>query len=152
MYMAVKYGIDFPFRDSQDGQFLNMTTTPEREVRANLIHLLLTKKGTRYFLPDFGTRLYQYIFDQNDVVTWGLIEEEIRDAVKKYIPNLEIQSIIVIAADQDPNLIRTPSMNEDERLFRVGDVSNDQYTASVRINYSVNNGTFSSSDFVIINI
>ena len=152
MYMAVKYGIDFPFRDSQDGQFLNMTTTPEREVRANLIHLLLTKKGTRYFLPDFGTRLYQYIFDQNDVVTWGLIEEEIRDAVKKYIPNLEIQSIIVIAADQDPNLIRTPSMNEDERLFRVGDASNDQYTASVRINYSVNNGTFSSSDFVIINI
>ena len=150
--MAVKYGIDFPFRDSQDGQFLNMTTTPEREVRANLIHLLLTKKGTRYFLPDFGTRLYQYIFDQNDVVTWGLIEEEIREAVKKYIPNLEIQSIVVIGADQNPNLIRTPSMNEDERLFRVGDASNDQYTASVRINYSVNNGTFSSSDFVIINI
>ena len=150
--MAVKYGIDFPFRDSQEGHFLNMTATPEREVRANLIHLLLTKKGTRYFLPDFGTRLYQYIFDQNDVVTWGLIEEEIREAVKKYIPNLEIQSIVVIGADQNPNLIRTPSMNEDERLFRVGDASNDQYTASVRINYSVNNGTFSSSDFVIINI
>jgi phage baseplate assembly protein W len=150
--MAIKYGIDFPFRESQEGHFLKMTAIPEKEVRANLIHLLLTKKGSRYFLPDFGTRLYQYIFDQNDAVTWGLIEEEIRDAIKKYIPNLEIQSIDVVAADQDPDLIRTPSMDEDERLFRVGDSLNDQYTASVRINYSVNNGTFSSSDFVIINI
>lgn len=129
-----------------------MNSSPEREVRANLIHLLLTKKGGRYFLPDFGTRLYQYIFDQNDVVTWGLIEEEIREAIKKYIPNLEIQSIDVIAADQDPDLIGTSSMDEDERLFRVGDSSNNKYTASVRINYSVNNGTFASSDFVIINI
>ena len=40
--MAIKYGIDFPFRDSQIGDFVKMTETPEREVRANLIHLLLT--------------------------------------------------------------------------------------------------------------
>ena len=88
--MAVKYGIDFPFRDSLEGHYLKMTTTPEREVRADLIHLLLTKKGSRYFLPDFGTRLYQFIFDQNDMVTFGLIEDEIRESVKKYIPNLDL--------------------------------------------------------------
>ena len=72
--MAVKYGIDFPFRDSLEGQYVKMTATPEREIRGNLIHLLLTKKGSRYYLPDFGTRLYQFIFDQNDMVTFGLIE------------------------------------------------------------------------------
>jgi phage baseplate assembly protein W len=110
--MAVTYGIDYPFRNSNKGDFVKMTETPEREIRANLIHLLLTRKGSRYYLPDFGTRIYEYIFEQNDVVTFNLIEEEIR----------------------------------------VSDASSKPYTAKVRIDYTANNGSFSSSDFIIINI
>ena len=45
--MAVKYGMDFPFRDSNEGNYLRMTVEPEREIRANLIHLLLTRRGSR---------------------------------------------------------------------------------------------------------
>jgi phage baseplate assembly protein W len=110
--MAATYGIDFPFRDSLEGKFLKMTGTPEREIRADLIHLLLTKKGSRYFLPDFGTRLYQYIFDQNDAVTFGLIESEIRDSVKKYIPNLDLTSIVVVSAEDDPDQTVSPQETE----------------------------------------
>ena len=150
--MAVKYGIDFPFRDSNEGHFLKMTTSPEREVRANLVHLLLTKKGSRYFLPDFGTRLYQFIFEQNDMVTFGLIEEEVREAVKKYIPNLDITKLEVISAEDDPDNVRTFSTDEDTRLFRVSDESTKPHTAKVKIEYTVNNGAFSSSDFIILNI
>ena len=73
------YGIDYPFMDSAIGNYLKMTSSPEREVRADLIHLLLTRKGSRYFLPDFGTRLYEYIFEQNDVVSFNHIEDEIRE-------------------------------------------------------------------------
>jgi phage baseplate assembly protein W len=150
--MAIKYGIDFPFRDSQIGDFVKMTETPEREVRANLIHLLLTKKGSRYFLPDFGTRIYEYIFDQNDMVTFNLIEEEIREGVKRYIPNLDINSINIMSAEDDPDETTSFSQEEDERLFRVSEQSNKPYTAKVKIDYTVNNGAFSSSDFIIINI
>lgn len=150
--MAVTYGIDFPFRDSLQGDYLKMTLTPEREVRGNLIHLLLTKRGSRYFLPDFGTRLYQYIFDQNDMVTFNLIEEEIRDSVKKYIPNLDITKLDVMSAEDDPDQTRTFNQDEDERLFRVSDNTNKPYTAVVKIEYTVNNGAFSSSDFIILNI
>jgi phage baseplate assembly protein W len=150
--MAVTYGIDFPFRDSLQGDYLKMTLTPEREVRGNLIHLLLTKRGSRYFLPDFGTRLYQYIFDQNDMVTFNLIEEEIRDSVKKYIPNLDITKLDVMSAEDDPDQTRTFNQDEDERLFRVSDNTTKPYTAVVKIEYTVNNGAFSSSDFIILNI
>jgi phage baseplate assembly protein W len=150
--MATKYGIDFPFRDSVKGDYLRMTETPENEVRANLIHLLLTRRGSRYYLPDFGTRLYEFIFDQNDTITYELIEEEIREGVKKYIPNLDINSIIIVSAEDDPEQYRMYSEQEDERLFRVSDASNKPYTAKVKIDYTVNNGAFSSSDFIIINI
>jgi hypothetical protein len=37
-------------------------------------------------------------------------------------------------------------------LFRVGSASTKPYTAKVKIDYTVNNGAFSSSDFIIINI
>jgi phage baseplate assembly protein W len=150
--MATTYGLDFPFRDSVKGDFLKMTESPEREIRANLIHLLLTRKGSRYYLPDFGTRLYEYIFDQNDVVTFGAIEDEIRESVKKYIPNLDINSINVVSAENNPEETKLYSQEEDERLFRVSDATSKPYTAKVKIDYTVNNGSFTSSDFVIINI
>lgn len=146
------YGIDFPFRDSNTGDYLQMTLTPEKEVRANLIHLLLTRKGSRYFLPDFGTRLYEYIFEQNDTVTHSHIEEEIREGVKKYIPNLDINSIEIVSAENDPDRVRTYSEENDERLFRVTPDAGRPYTAVVKIDYTVNNGAFSASDFIIINL
>lgn len=150
--MAVTYGIDFPFRRSLKGDFVTMTETPEREIRANLIHLLLSRKGSRYYLPDFGTRLYEYIFEPNDTITWGRIEDEIRTAIRTYIPNLEVKSITVVAADQDPEEPLSVSEEEDSRLFRVGDSSTKPYTAKVRIDYEINNEPFVSSDFIIINI
>ena len=150
--MAVTYGIDFPFRDSRKGDFLAMTETPEREIRANLIHLILTRKGSRYYLPDFGTRLYEFIFDQNDSVSFNLIEDEIRESVKKYIPNLDINSIEVVSAEDDPDEPRIFAEEENSRLFRVSNDSSEPYTARVKIDYTVNNGAFSTSDFIIINI
>jgi phage baseplate assembly protein W len=146
------YGIDYPFRDSAIGNYVRMTSTPEREVRADLIHLLLTRKGSRYFLPDFGTRLYEYIFDQNDVVSFNHIEDEIREGIRKYIPNLDVNSIAIMSAEDDPETPSMPQEDEDARLFRVSDDSSKPYTARVKLDYTVNNGTFSTSDFIIINI
>lgn len=150
--MAVTYGIDYPFSDSQKGDYLSMTETPEKEIRANLIHLILTRRGSRYYLPDFGTRIYEFIFDQNDFITHNLIEEEIREGVKKFIPNLDINSISIMSAEDDPDQTRTFSQEEDERLFRVSEESTKPYTAVVKIDYTVNNGSFSTSDFIILNI
>ena len=146
------YGINYPFRDSSVGDYVSMSTTPEKEVRANLIHLLLTRKGSRYFLPDFGTRLYEFIFDQNDSVSYQQIEDEIRESVREYIPNLDINSIKITNAEKDKENPPAPQEEQDERLFRTSDSSSKPYTATVRIDYTVNNGAFSTSDFVIINI
>ena len=89
------FGIDFPFQDSVYGDYLKMTETPEDEIKASLIHLLLTRKGSRYFLPDFGTSLYEYIFEPLDAPTFAAIEAEIREQVIKYIPNLKITNIFM---------------------------------------------------------
>ncbi len=35
------YGINFPFKDSLNGKYLDLSDTADEEVRSNLIHLLL---------------------------------------------------------------------------------------------------------------
>ena len=75
-----RYGITFPFTDSSEGFFLGLNKIPDSEVRSNLIHLILTLKGTRYFLPDFGTNLMRYIFEPMDSATKTSIDNEIREA------------------------------------------------------------------------
>jgi len=50
--------------------------------------LLLTRKGSRYFLPQFGTRLYEFLFEPFDSLTFNAIESDIRDAIQNFMPNL----------------------------------------------------------------
>ena len=57
-----------------------------------------------------------------------------------------------MSAEDDPDHSKSYSQDEDERLFRISDNSTIPYTAKVKIEYTVNNGAFSSSDFIIINI
>ena len=78
------YGLTFPFVESYNGKYLDLSDYPAEEIRSNLIHLLLTRKGTRYFLPDFGTRLLEYIFEPLDGPTFSDIESEIYNIIDDY--------------------------------------------------------------------
>lgn len=147
------YGIDFPFQISEVGDYVKLTQTPNDEIRADLIHLLLTRKGTRYFLPDFGTRLYEYLFEPLDSPTFNSIEMEIRTACEKYLPNLKITSVTVRAVTQEEAGYTTGydgSIRSNE--FSVPGVNPTEYTAKVRIDYVITDDVFNSRDFVIINI
>ena len=63
-----------------------------------------------------------------------------------------INSITVISAEDDEDKSTFIDDGSDDRLFRVGGAKTKPYTAKVKIDYTVNNGAFSSSDFIIINI
>jgi len=151
MANGTTYGINFPFRDSFDGNFLDLSVTKDEEIRSNLIHLLLTRKGSRYFLPDFGTRLYEYIFEPLDGPTFSDIESEIRESVEKYIPNLRVTNIQVFDASTEDEDYGTTIIN-GEREFKVPNISQKEHTAKVKIDYLITDGAFESSDFIIINI
>ena len=149
-----RYGITFPFVDSQDGFFLGLNKIPDEEVRSNLIHLILTLKGTRYFLPDFGTNLMRYIFEPIDAATKTSIDTEIREAVDKFIPNLTITKIEIQTAEdvknQEKEEISTPDV-EDNSFSFVG-ATEREYSMRIRIDYNSGDNIFQTRDFVIINL
>lgn len=120
--------INYPFKNSPKGFFLDLNSDDRAAIKADLMHLILTRRGQRLYNPDFGTDLLRFIFEPDDSLTLSQIKEEITNSVKKYLPNLQIKEISV-----------TPS--EDS-----------EYAAVVRIDYVVTDNVFEMSDFVIINI
>lgn len=146
------YGLTFPFRDSFDGKFLNLTSYSDQEIRSELIHLLLTRKGTRYYLPDFGTRLYEFIFEPLDGPTFSDIDAEIRESVEEYLPGLTITNITITPASAGDEDKGSYINDDDERVFRVPGIATEEHTAKVKIDYKITDDVFRSSDFVIINI
>lgn len=146
------YGITFPFRDSFDGKYLDLSDYEDEEIRSSLIHLLLTRKGTRYFLPDFGTRLYEFIFEPLDGPTFNQIESEIRDSVSTYIPNLQVNKISVYPAIDDETNNVFESGKAETNTYDLPGRTSIEYTAKVRIDYTITSDVFNSSDFIIINL
>ena len=42
MPLKKTYGVNFPFRESATGTYLDLTETTAEEIRADLLHLILT--------------------------------------------------------------------------------------------------------------
>ena len=156
MANGITYGINFPFRNSTRGDYLQLTELESEEIKADLIHLLLTRKGSRYFLPDFGTRLYEFLFEPFDGLTFDAIESDIRDSVERYMPNLLLNNITIEPADPMEEVVAGTQTNiagpSDISIYRFPGKGTSEYTAKIKIDYSTNRTTFAQSDFVIINI
>jgi len=150
---GISYGLIFPFRQSIKGKYLALSEETDDEIRSNLIHLLLTRKGSRYFLPDFGTRLYEFIFEPLDGQTFEGIKIEIEESVRKYIPNLTIQDISIEPyVESEPSLGELSSEQFDVPVYRVPGANTQEYTAKIRITYTDESSPFGSREFVIINL
>jgi phage baseplate assembly protein W len=94
--------IKFPLEDDKvkNGLF-EMNNVTKDALTSNLLLLLLTEKGERYYEPDYGTNLRRYIFEPNDGLTQSEIEQEIRETVKRFIPQLTISGVEIITSDDD---------------------------------------------------
>jgi phage baseplate assembly protein W len=154
MANGITYGINFPFRESSRGDYLLLTELASDEIRTNLLHLILTRKGSRYYLPDFGTRIYEYLFEPLDGETFESIKADIEQQVQTYIPNLTINSITIqpytetdeVAGQLDYELLGQAS------IYRVPGANTAEYTAKIKIDYTDENKAFGGREFVIINI
>lgn len=120
--------INFPFKDSKQGFFLDLNNTDNQAIKADLLHLLLTRKGQRLYLPDFGTDLLKFIFEPEDGITFEAIKSDITNEIHKYIPNLQMNDLLI---EQSPN---------------------NEYAVMVTIQYTIADGVFETSDFLTINL
>lgn len=100
------YGIKFPFTsNNEDGFFIDLNETMDEKVASEIAHLILTPKGTRIMMPNFGTNLIKYLFNPNGNESWSNVEDEIINSVNKYIPNTRIDKVTVLKQDNEEHNI-----------------------------------------------
>ena len=97
------YGIRFPFtRENNEELFLDLSTDFVEKAKSEMFHVIFTPKGQRFRMPEFGTRLIDYVFGDNiDGYSWSQIKDEIRTAVEKFVPSVTIQDIEVYRQEDD---------------------------------------------------
>jgi len=99
-------GIGFPLDYNVQG-FFRKTKTIREQVKSNLKNLILTAKGERLFQPNFGTNLKSLLFEQITNATLENIENDIRESIGTWLPYVNINNLVVVQDDRNPNKVLT---------------------------------------------
>lgn len=99
----VAVGVKLPF-GKLNGLFAQSYTTEEQAV-SNLKNLLLTKKGERPFQPEFGSDVYQLLFENIDRDIETKLSDTISADINFWLPYIIIDNIH-IDSNADRNSVR----------------------------------------------
>lgn len=91
------YGLNFPFKNNNRGYFSKSQGV--ELTRNNLRQLLLTERGERVMLPNYGVSLKKYLFDPLDQTTFQAIQSEILTSISNYLPTVNILKLSVVSTE-----------------------------------------------------
>jgi len=107
-------GLKFPFRFS-DRTGIPMASSDLDRINESIIQILETRPGERLMRPDFGSRVRDLVFEQNDAVLKALLRFHINDAIKRWERRIVVNDI----------------------SFDVSPATTDRHLLFVRIDYRV---------------
>ena len=94
--------VGFPFQDDPiNGKLFKMNVTTTTDVRSSLFFFISTRKGERWYDPNFGSRLHEFLFEKNDTIVASQIKESLKTDIERYFKNLTIEDIQI---DQSENV------------------------------------------------
>ena len=82
-----------------DGSVFVLSYTTEEQAISNLKNLILTRKGERLMQPEFGTRLYNSLFEQNTDTLLETIQTELTADINYWLPYIIINKLDVQTSD-----------------------------------------------------
>lgn len=108
-----RYGLAYPLIGSLDGTVTGAVLKKATSqagyfqkcsgialIKNNLRQLLLTEKGERVMLPDYGLSLRKYVFEPLDEVTYFLIKSDILKTLYKYFKAVKVLTVAVGSTEQ----------------------------------------------------
>lgn len=92
-------------RNIPGGSVFVLSYTTEEQAISNLKNLILTRKGERLMQPEFGTTLYNSLFEQNTDILIESIKQDLENNIKYWLPYIIINKLDVVS-DIDNYAIR----------------------------------------------
>jgi len=108
------------------------SSTGAKSINECLGLLLTSSKGEFLGDPDFGTNIHRYIFDHNGVAMVEIVKEEILNAVRAYMPRVQMTEDD-IQIEQNDNYVeitlsyslRNSNINDEYSLVYLKDGSEE---------------------------
>jgi len=101
--LFVGRGITYPMRVSTTGGIA--LTSREEEIAESMRLILGTSPGERPMRPDFGCPIHEHIFAPADASTTGLIAFDVRNALTRWEPRIDVLDVTVRRDDDQPTLL-----------------------------------------------
>lgn len=91
--------LSFPFKESEIGYIFNYDTDNVSAIKSDVLHILVTRKGSRFFNRNFGTSLHEFLFDPNDSTTSVDIKNEINNCLETLRPDVSVKQLLIEETD-----------------------------------------------------
>lgn len=95
-------GILLPVQHGQSGYF-NQSFNMIDQIKSNILMLLKTKKGERRMNPNFGSGLWNILFEFNGDNLSQIVESTIKRDVERWLPYVTITNINIKNGTNDKN-------------------------------------------------
>jgi phage baseplate assembly protein W len=82
-----------------------LSYTTEDQAISNLTNLLLTRKGERYMQPNFGTDIYDSIFEQNTDVLADNLQSSLEEDIGYWLPYITLINVDVFREARNENVL-----------------------------------------------
>ena len=123
---------------------MDLTENSRTGLIADIQHLLLTTKGTRYFRPSFGANLKKLLFDPNDEITHEQIRIEISNIITENFENVTVKDIKIVVGGSV-----SKQFNENLRGKKTSSKPpSTDAVAKVTITLDIKQGAFVSSEII----
>ena len=96
-------GLSFPVQTDAGGALI--TTGQEARVAQSIWIILGTARGERRMRPDFGCGIHDLMFENNTPATAGRVVREVREALSRFEPRIEVDEVVVTPADTGSGLL-----------------------------------------------
>jgi phage baseplate assembly protein W len=104
---AIGVGIGVPFISTaisgSDSLFKINYTTAE-QLKSNMINYFLHSRGERPLNPNFGSRINEFLFEQDSLPSNEILKTYIEDEIRSLFPAVNLQEVKIIS-NSDYNII-----------------------------------------------
>lgn len=96
-------GWAFPLRTDATGGIALVSR--EREIEEAIRLILGTSPGERPMRPEFGCRINEFVFASADGTTASAISAEVKAALRRWEPRIDVEDIVVTFDAKDPTVM-----------------------------------------------
>ena len=96
-------GLTLPIERGNSGYF-QQSYDSLTQIRSNLLNFFLTRPSERRFNPEFGTRLYNFLFEQRTEDFEDILKNIIKEDIQTWFPNVFVNQVFLdISSAQKDN-------------------------------------------------